>query len=92
MEKAQHDMREFDRLTKEPYRSAILFWILCAVFVCLGAAGWFALQLPAAAAADVPAALACAAVAVLNAKHNKKREAGLDAAQALLERYENHSG
>ena len=91
MEKAQHDMREFDRLTKEPYRSAILFWILCAVFVCLGAAGWFALQLPAAAAADVLAALACAAVAVLNAKHNKKREAGLDAAQALLERYENHS-
>ena len=77
MEKAQHDMREFDRLTKEPYRSAILFWILCAVFVCLGAAGWFALQLPAAAAADVLAALACAA--------------GLDAAQALLERYENHS-
>lgn len=91
LEKAQRDMHEFDRMTGIKYRSAVLFWIFAAVCVCLGAVGWFLRQSLTVCIAGLAAALVCAVIAVLYGKHNKKREAGLTQAQALLSLYGNRS-
>ena len=44
MEKAQHDMREFDRLTAKKYRSSALCWIFAIAGLALAAVGWFGLH------------------------------------------------
>ena len=91
LDKAQRDMREFDRLTAKKHRPSVPFWVLAALLLGLGAAGWFIWHEPFLPAAFVLAALACAAAAIGNAAHDRRREAELSEAQALLTLYENHS-
>ena len=91
LDKAQRDMREFDRLTAKKHRPAAPLWVLAALLLGLGAAGWFILHKPFLPAAFVLVALACAAAAIGNAAHDRRREAELSEAQALLTLYENHS-
>lgn len=91
LDKAQRDMREFDRLTAKKHRPAAPFWVLAALFLGLGAASWFIRHEPLLPAVFALAALACAATAIGNAAHDRKREAELSEAQALLTLYENHS-
>jgi len=88
LDKAQRDMRGFDRLTAKKHRPSVPFWVLAALFAGLGAAGWFEPLMPAAFAL---AALACVVTALVNAAHDRRREAELSEAQALLTLYENHS-
>ena len=75
MEKAQHDMREFDRLTAKKYRSSALCWIFAIAGLALAAV----------------IALGCVGLALLHARHNRRREQELDQAQALLTLYGNRS-
>ena len=91
LDKAQRDMREFDRLTAKRHRPSAPLWVLAALLLGLAAAGWFIWHKPFLPAAFVLAALACAATAIGNAAHDRKREAELSEAQALLTLYENHS-
>lgn len=91
LDKAQRDMREFDRLTAKKHRPAAPLWVLAALLLGLGAAGWFIRHEPLLPAVFALAALACAATAIGNAAHDRKREAELSEAQALLTLYENHS-
>ena len=91
LDKAQRDMREFDRLTAKKHRPSVPFWVLAALFAGLGAAGWFVRHEPLIPAAFALAALAYAVIALVNAAHDRKREAELSEAQALLTLYENHS-
>lgn len=91
LDKAQRDMREFDRLTAKKYRPSVPFWVLAALFAGLGAAGWFVRHEPLIPAAFALAALAYAVIALVNAAHDRRREAELSEAQALLTLYENHS-
>ena len=91
LDKAQRDMREFDRLTAKKHRPSVPFWVLAALLLGLGAAGWFVRHEPLIPAAFALAALVCAVAALGNAAHNRKREAELSEAQALLTLYENHS-
>lgn len=91
LDKAQRDMREFDRLTAKKHRPAAPLWVLAALLLGLGAASWFIRHEPLLPAVFALAALACAATAIGNAAHDRKREAELSEAQALLTLYENHS-
>lgn len=91
LDKAQRDMREFDRLTAKKHRPAAPLWVLAALLLGLGAASWFIRHEPLLPAVFALAALACAATAIGNAAHDRKREAELSEAQALLALYENHS-
>ena len=91
MEKAQHDMREFDRLTAKKYRSSALCWIFAIAGLALAAVGWFGLHEILICAAGALIALGCVGLALLHARHNRRREQELDQAQALLTLYENHS-
>ena len=91
LDKAQRDMREFDRLTAKKHRPSVPFWVLAALFAGLGAAGWFVRHEPLIPAAFALAALAYAVIALVNAAHDRRREAELSEAQALLALYENHS-
>lgn len=91
LDKAQRDMREFDRLTAKRHRPSAPLWVLAALLLGLAAASWFIWHKPFLPAAFVLAALACAATAIGNAAHDRKREAELSEAQALLTLYENHS-
>ena len=91
LDKAQRDMREFDRLTAKKHRPSVPFWVLAALFAGLGAAGWFVRHEPLIPAAFALAALVCAVAALGNAAHDRRREAELSEAQALLTLYENHS-
>ena len=91
LDKAQRDMREFDRLTAKKPRPSVPFWVLAALFAGLGAAGWFVRHEPLIPAAFALAALAYAVIALVNAAHDRRREAELSEAQALLTLYENHS-
>lgn len=91
LDKAQRDMREFDRLTVKRHRPSAPLWVLAALLLGLAAAGWFIWHKPFLPAAFVLAALACAAAAIGNAAHDRRREAELSEAQALLTLYENHS-
>lgn len=91
LDKAQRDMREFDRLTVKRHRPSAPLWVLAALLLGLAAAGWFIWHKPFLPAAFVLAALACAAAAIGNAAHDRRREAELSEAQALLALYENHS-
>lgn len=91
LDKAQRDMREFDRLTAKKHRPSVPFWVLAALFAGLGAAGWFVRHEPLIPAAFALAALAYAVIALVNAAHDRRREAELSEAQALLTLYENHS-
>lgn len=91
LDKAQRDMHEFDRLTAKRHRPSAPLWVLAALLLGLAAAGWFIWHKPFLPAAFVLAALACAATAIGNAAHDRKREAELSEAQALLTLYENHS-
>ena len=91
LDKAQRDMREFDRLTAKKHRPAAPLWVLAALLLGLAAASWFIRHEPLLPAVFALAALACAATAIGNAAHDRKREAELSEAQALLTLYENHS-
>ena len=91
LDKAQRDMREFDRLTAKKHRPSVPFWVLAALLLGLAAASWFIRHEPLLPAVFALAALACAATAIGNAAHDRKREAELSEAQALLTLYENHS-
>lgn len=91
LDKAQRDTREFDRMTSKKHRPAAPLWVLAALLTGLGAAGWFLRHEPLVPAAFALAALACALMALINAAHNRRREAELSEAQALLALYENHS-
>lgn len=91
LDKAQRDMREFDRLTAKKHRPAAPLWVLVALLLGLAAASWFIRHEPLLPAVFALAALACAATAIGNAAHDRKREAELSEAQALLTLYENHS-
>ena len=91
LDKAQRDMREFDRMTAKKHRPSVPFWVLAALFAGLGAAGWFVRHEPLIPAAFALAALVCAVAALGNAAHDRRREAELSEAQALLTLYENHS-
>ena len=91
LDKAQRDTREFDRLTSKKHRPAAPLWVLAALLTGLGAAGWFLRHEPLVPAAFALAALACALMALINAAHDRRREAELSEAQALLALYENHS-
>lgn len=88
MECAQRDMRQFDRLTARKHRPSALFWVFTALFVCAAAAGGALTQNPLLALGCVVLAMGSAAVALLYEEQNKKREAELDQAQALLVRYD----
>lgn len=91
LDKAQRDTREFDRLTAKKHRPSVPFWVLAALFLGLGAAGWFVRHEPLIPAAFALAALVCAVIALVNAAHDRRREAELSEAQTLLALYENHS-
>ena len=92
MEKAQHDMREFDRLTAKKYRSSALCWIFAIAGLALAAAGWFGLHEILICAVDALIALGCVGLALLlHMRHNRRREQELDQAQALLTLYGNRS-
>lgn len=91
LDKAQRDMREFDRLTSKRHRPSAPLWVLAALLLGLAAASWFIRHEPLLPAVFALAALACAAAAIGNAAHDRKREAELSEAQALLTLYENHS-
>ena len=91
MEKAQHDMREFDRLTAKKYRSSALCWIFALAGLALAAVGWFGLHEILICAVDALIALGCVGLALLHARHNRRREQELDQAQALLTLYGNRS-
>ncbi|MFR4067970.1 MAG: hypothetical protein ACLT1T_03240 [Oscillospiraceae bacterium] len=91
MEKAQHDMREFDRLTAKKYRSPALCWIFAIAGLALAAVGWFRLHEILICAAGALIALGCVGLALLHARHNRRREQELDQAQALLALYGNRS-
>ncbi len=91
LDKAQRDMREFDRLTAKKHRPAAPLWVLVALLLGLAAAGWFVRHEPLIPAAFALAALAYAVIALVNAAHDRRREAELSEAQALLTLYENHS-
>ena len=91
LDKAQRDTREFDRLTAKKHRPSGPLWVLAALLAGLGAAGWFVLHEPLLPAALALAAIACAAAALINTAHNRRREAELSEAQSLLALYENHS-
>ena len=91
LDKAQRDMREFDRLTAKKHRPSAPLWVLAALILGLAAASWFIRHEPLLPAVFALAALACAATAIGNAAHDRKREAELSEAQALLTLYENHS-
>ena len=91
LDKAQRDMREFDRLTAKKHRPAAPLWVLVALLLGLAAAGWFVRHEPLIPAAFALAALVCAVAALGNAAHDRRREAELSEAQALLTLYENHS-
>ena len=91
LDKAQRDMREFDRLTAKKHRPSVPFWVLAALLLGLAAASWFIRHEPLLPAVFALAALACAATAIGNAAYDRKREAELSEAQALLTLYENHS-
>ncbi len=92
MEKAQHDMREFDRLTAKKYRSSALCWIFAIAGLALAAVGWFGLHEILICAVDALIALGCVGLALLHARHNRRRERQeLDQAQALLTLYGNRS-
>ena len=91
MEKAQHDMREFDRLTAKKYRSSALCWIFALAGLALAAVGWFRLHEILICAAGALIALGCVGLALLHARHNRRREQELDQAQALLTLYGNRS-
>ena len=91
LDKAQRDMRGFDRLTAKKHRPSVPFWVLAALFAGLGAAGWLVRHEPLMPAAFALAALACVVTALVNAAHDRRREAELSEAQALLTLYENHS-
>ena len=91
MEKAQHDMREFDRLTAKKYRSSALCWIFAIAGLALAAVGWFGLHEILICAVDALIALGCVGLALLHARHNRRREQELDQAQALLTLYGNRS-
>lgn len=91
MEKAQHDMREFDRLTAKKYRSSALCWIFAIAGLALAAVGWFRLHEILICAAGALIALGCVGLALLHARHNRRREQELDQAQALLALYGNRS-
>ena len=91
MEKAQHDMREFDRLTAKKYRSSALCWIFALAGLALAAVGWFGLHEILICAAGALIALGCVGLALLHARHNRRREQELDQAQALLALYGNRS-
>lgn len=91
MDKAQRDMREFDRLSAKKYRPAALFFALAALFAALSAGSWLWLQ-----TLFVPMVFALAGVgslllALLHRAHNVAREQELSQAQQLLQLYENHS-
>ena len=91
LDKAQRDMREFDRLTSKRHRPSAPLWVLAALLLGLAAASWFIRHEPLLPAVFALAALACAATAIGNAAYDRKREAELSEAQALLTLYENHS-
>ena len=91
MEKAQHDMREFDRLTAKKYRSPALCWIFAIAGLALAAVGWFRLHEILICAAGALIALGCVGLALLHERHNRRREQELDQAQALLTLYGNRS-
>ncbi len=91
LDKAQRDMREFDRLTAKKHRVSTPLLALAALFIGLGAAGWLVRHEPLMPAAFALAALACVVTALVNAAHDRRREAELSEAQALLALYENHS-
>ena len=91
MEKAQHDMREFDRLTAKKYRSSALCWIFAIAGLALATVGWFGLHEILICAVDALIALGCVGLALLHARHNRRREQELDQAQALLTLYGNRS-
>lgn len=91
LDKAQRDTREFDRLTAKKHRVSTPLLALAALFIGLGAAGWLVRHEPLMPAAFALAALACVVTALVNAAHDRRREAELSEAQALLALYENHS-
>ena len=74
LDKAQRDMREFDRLTAKKHRPSVPFWVLAALFAGLGAAGWFVRHEPLIPAAFALAALAYAVIALVNAAHDHSRD------------------
>jgi len=80
-----------DRLTAKKHRPSVPFWVLAALLLGLAAASWFIRHEPLLPAVFALAALACAATAIGNAAYDRKREAELSEAQALLTLYENHS-
>ena len=91
LERAARDGREFDRLTALRHRP--LIWSILAILLFAAAAvvcGAVLQNLPLCAAS---AALALVGIVIffLNRRHNCRYEANMDAAQALLARYENRS-
>lgn len=91
MEQAARDGREFDRLTAVRRRPAVwgaLAFVLCAAAAVL-AVLWK--QSPALGAALLVPAVLGGVKWLLDRRHNRQYEANLDAAQALLARYEQHS-
>lgn len=69
LDKAQRDMREFDRLTAKKHRPSVPFWVLAALLLGLAAAGWFIWHKP------VPARRVCAGSAGLRRHGDWKRGA-----------------
>ena len=90
LEQAARDGREFDRLTALRRRPVILDVLALALYAVAAVLGALLQKLPLCA---VCAALALAGLVkfFLDRRHNRQYETNMNAAQALLARYEHHS-
>ena len=90
MDKAQHDGREFDRLTaqKQPHPVPMLIALITAVIAAIasGVAGKYIL-----CAVWAVCTLAAAAAVLLARRKNREYNQNMDAAQLILRQYENRS-
>ena len=91
MEQAARDGREFDRLTAIRHRPLLRDVLALVIFAAAALLCGVLLKNLPLCAVCAALALAGAVGLVLDRRHNRRYEASMDAAQALLARYENHS-
>lgn len=87
LDRAQRDMREFDRLTARKYRAWAPFALFAFVFAAQAAAVLLLQKPPLFAAAFAGLAVLCIPAVLLCVRSNRTRERELDEAQAILARY-----
>ena len=87
LDRAQRDMREFDRLTARRYRPWAPFALFAFVYAALAAAVLLLHKPPVLAAVFAALAVLCIPAVLLCVRSNRTRERELDEAQAILARY-----